>query len=55
MTVDSLPTDTTVLDGDDLRRAALVVCDGAGDATTARDLLEALGLLDALRAEHAAA
>ena len=33
----------------DLRRAALSVCGYATDSTDARDLLEALGLLDHLR------
>lgn len=35
----------------DLRRAALTVCAYAADADEARELLEALGLLDAVRSD----
>lgn len=40
----------TGLTPDDLRRAALTVCGYATDAEDARYLLEALGLVDDLRA-----
>lgn len=39
----------TGLSRNDLRRAALTVCAFATDAADARDLLEALGLVDDLR------
>ena len=39
----------TGLTKDDLRRAALTVCGYATDPADARDLLEALGLVDELR------
>ena len=39
----------TGLTRDDLRHAALTVCSYATDADDARDLLEALGLVDDLR------
>lgn len=44
----------TGLTQDDLRRAALTVCSFATDAQDARMLLEALGLVDELRAERLA-
>jgi hypothetical protein len=48
------PTDSTLdlatgLTGDDLRRAALTACGYATDVDDAREMLEALGLLDDLR------
>ncbi|MFP5220633.1 MAG: hypothetical protein ACLGIG_13070 [Actinomycetes bacterium] len=39
----------TGLTSDDVRRAALTVCSYSADAAEARDLLEALGLLDVVR------
>lgn len=39
----------TGLTGRDLRKAALAVCAASTDVDDARDLLEALGLLDQLR------
>ena len=36
----------------DLRRAALTVCSYAQDPDEARDLLDALGLLDDLKGDH---
>lgn len=44
----------TGLSGDDLRRAALTVCGYATDAADARELLDALGLVDDLRSERLA-
>lgn len=44
----------TGLTADDRRRAALVVCDYAGDAQEAREMLDALGLLDDLREQRLA-
>ena len=41
----------TGLSRDDLRRAALTVCSYATDVDDARDLLEALGLVEDLRGE----
>jgi hypothetical protein len=41
----------TGLTPDDLRRAALTVCGYATDADDARSLLEALGLVEDLRAD----
>ena len=43
------PDPATGLTPADLRRAAPSVCSYAGDAAEARELLEALGLLDALQ------
>lgn len=40
---------TSAMSADELRQAALTVCAYATDAAEARDLLEALGLLDVLR------
>jgi hypothetical protein len=41
----------TGLTREDLRRAALTVCGHASDADDAREMLEALGLVDDLRSE----
>jgi hypothetical protein len=49
------PDPTTGLSADDVRRAALAVASYAADAAEARDLLDALGLLEALRGEHSLA
>lgn len=43
------------LSDDEVRRAALTVCSRALDVTDARELLEALGLLDELHARTTAA
>ncbi len=42
------------LSDEELRRAALTVCGRANDVDEARDLLDALGLLDDLRSRRAA-
>lgn len=44
----------TGLTPDDVRRAALTVCGYATDAGDARELLEALGLVEELRSESLA-
>ena len=47
--LDLVPDPGTGLTPTDLRRAALAACHYADDAAEARELLDALGLLDELR------
>ena len=49
LSLDLVPDPGTGLTPADLRHAALAACSYAADATEARELLDALGLLDELR------
>lgn len=49
MSTETTTDPSTGLSPAELRRAALTVCGYATDAAEARDLLEALGLLESLR------
>ena len=50
--LDLVPDPGTGLTPADVRRAALTVCGYAESSDDARDLLEALGILDDLRGGH---